>query len=43
MSKPTVKHTRHDGVTHNVDSAYNIVFDRCTPFANGTPRDHRKS
>lgn len=42
MAKPTVKYTRHDRVSHNVNSAYDIVFDRCTPVVNGTPRDHEQ-
>ncbi|WP_404407994.1 hypothetical protein [Jeotgalibacillus malaysiensis] len=42
MSKPTVKYTRHDRISHNVDAAYDIVFDRCTPVVNGTPRDQEQ-
>lgn len=39
MKRPQTKYKRHDRVSHNVDSEYDIVFDKCTPVLNGTPKN----
>ncbi|WP_375346286.1 hypothetical protein ACEWPB_02725 [Priestia megaterium] len=35
MSKPKVQYKLHDRISHNVDSEYDIVFDKCTPIIDG--------
>ncbi|MGV2940568.1 hypothetical protein AB5I83_13305 [Mesobacillus sp. LC4] len=39
MNKPQTKYKRHDRISHNVDEAYDIVFDKCTPVINGVPKN----
>lgn len=33
-----MKYKRHDRISQNVDSKYDIVFDKCTPIVNGVPQ-----
>jgi hypothetical protein len=35
MSENTVKYKLHDRISYNVNSEYDIVFDKCTPIING--------
>ncbi len=35
MIKPTMKYKLHNRISHNVDSEYDIVFDKCTAIVNG--------
>ncbi len=32
MSKPRIEYKRNDRISHNVNSEYDIVFDKCTPI-----------
>ena len=35
MSKPKMKYKLHDRISHNVNSEYDIVFDKCTAIVDG--------
>ncbi|MBT2642887.1 hypothetical protein J7I80_11670 [Bacillus sp. ISL-41] len=39
MNRPQTKYKRHGRISHNVDEAYDIVFDKCTPVINGVPKN----
>lgn len=36
--KSTMKYKLHDRISQNVDSEYDIVFDKCTAIVNGVPQ-----
>jgi hypothetical protein len=35
LSSSKMKYKRQDRISHNVNSEYDIVFDRCTPIIDG--------
>ncbi|OCT14257.1 hypothetical protein A8709_25855 [Paenibacillus pectinilyticus] len=42
MSSSKMKYKLHDRISHNVNSEYDIVFDRCTPIINGVTQNEEE-